>query len=309
MCGRGLRHPLRYALNEPTMTVDASTVNSAVKVARILGVACVLVVSACSEGASSTEATGVESAEVSMVTVSTVIPSTVIPSTVPPSTEPPITAPLLVEWAEPEVLPYADGSHDSWVATSTVREIAVYEDPNDLRPSQWFVSPTQFGGPRVFLIAGHQPGWLEVYLPVRPNGTTGWVRTVDVTVRANPYRVLVELDAGAVTVWHDAEVILQTPAATGRSDRPTPPGRFYLRDIIENPVANGPYGSHILALSGFSEALETFGGGLPALALHGTNQPDLVGAEVSSGCVRLLNGDIEFLAASLPLGTPVEIVS
>jgi lipoprotein-anchoring transpeptidase ErfK/SrfK len=49
-------------------------------------------------------------------------------------------------------------------------------------------------------------------------------------------------------------------------------------------------------------------GGLPAIAIHGTNQPGLIGEEVSNGCVGIPNELLEPLAETVPLGTPVSIV-
>ena len=49
-------------------------------------------------------------------------------------------------------------------------------------------------------------------------------------------------------------------------------------------------------------------GGLPQLALRGTNQPDLIGQPVGSGGLRLTNDVIEALAmAEGILGAPVVI--
>ena len=54
-------------------------------------------------------------------------------------------------------------------------------------------------GPVVFLAQGPvDPGadWLNVLLPIRPNGTTGWVRRSDVTLTANQFRIEVHLGKG-----------------------------------------------------------------------------------------------------------------
>jgi lipoprotein-anchoring transpeptidase ErfK/SrfK len=39
--------------------------------------------------------------------------------------------------------------------------------------------------------------------------------------------------------------------------------------------------------------------------IHGTNAPETIGQAVSSGCFRLVNGDIEDLYARVPIGTKV----
>ncbi|WP_338052762.1 L,D-transpeptidase [Protofrankia coriariae] len=45
------------------------------------------------------------------------------------------------------------------------------------------------------------------------------------------------------------------------------------------------------------------------IGIHGTNQPNLLGQDVSHGCIRVSNETITRLARLLPLGTPVEIVA
>ena len=55
-------------------------------------------------------------------------------------------------------------------------------------------------------------------------------------------------------------------------------------------------------------ALTTVAGGDAIIGLHGTNHPELLGRDVSSGCFRMRNDAITKLASILPLGTPVTIV-
>ena len=42
--------------------------------------------------------------------------------------------------------------------------------------------------------------------------------------------------------------------------------------------------------------------------IHGTNQPSTIGTNVSSGCIRLVNGDIEDLYARVQTGTRVVVL-
>ncbi len=62
-------------------------------------------------------------------------------------------------------------------------------------------------------------------------------------------------------------------------------------------------------MSGFSEVLQTFGGGIGQIAIHGTNNPSSVGADVSNGCIRLRNEDIARVAELTSVGSPVSIVA
>ena len=89
---------------------------------------------------------------------------------------------------------------------------------------------------------------------------------------------------------------------------PTPGGIYYLKELLQPPSPNGPYGTYAYGLSGFSNVLESFNGGPGVIGIHGTNDPSAIGTDVSSGCIRLNNAVIERLVndIGLPLGTPVE---
>ena len=45
------------------------------------------------------------------------------------------------------------------------------------------------------------------------------------------------------------------------------------------------------------------------IALHGTNRPQLLGQNVSNGCVRMADESITAVMSLAPLGTPVTIVA
>ena len=42
--------------------------------------------------------------------------------------------------------------------------------------------------------------------------------------------------------------------------------------------------------------------------IHGTNEPDLIGKAVSSGCIRMLNQDVIDLYSRVPIGAPVIVL-
>ena len=86
---------------------------------------------------------------------------------------------------------------------------------------------------------------------------------------------------------------------------PDPARHVFVNDHV---AGSGSYGSHILSLSAYSETLETFNGGVPVIAIHGTNRPDLIDGAHSNGCVRVTNDIVTQLKGMLPVGTPVQIV-
>jgi lipoprotein-anchoring transpeptidase ErfK/SrfK len=165
--------------------------------------------------------------------------------------------------------------------------------------------------PLVFLVKSRDEAddRVEVYLPVRPNGSSGWVDAEDVTVTAVPYKIKVGINAHRLQVFRDDEVILDAPVGVGRGEVPTPGGIYYLKELLAPPNPGGSYGPYAYGLSGFSNVLQSFNGGTGVIGIHGTNEPEKVGTDVSHGCIRLENSNIVRMVEEigLPLGTPVEI--
>lgn len=170
------------------------------------------------------------------------------------------------------------------------------------------VNPRPTGAPAVFLAVGAIDGdWVEVLLPVRPNGTTGWVAVADVELRRNPYRIEIDTGEHRLVVRDGDEVLIETTVAIGTGNTPTPIGSFYLTELLRPPDPTGPYGTHAFGLSGFSETLTSFNGGDGVVGIHGTDDPGSLGLDVSHGCIRVANDRIDEMASFLPLGTPVDI--
>lgn len=207
----------------------------------------------------------------------------------------------------------------SVLATASVAHVEIYNSPVQPEPARTLDNPQPSGAapgttyPLRMLVVEDRGDWLKVLLPIRPNGSNGWVRRSQVTLDApNDYRILVELGAHQITVWKGAEVVLQEPVGVGASGRtPTTQGLFYIVDAFDVlPSQQGAYGPYAFALSGYSEVLQTFGdGGTGVLGLHGTSDPSGLGRDVSNGCIRMSNSGITKLYKVLPLGTPVEITA
>ena len=202
--------------------------------------------------------------------------------------------------------------HLSLVAVAAVGLVEVFESPTATTPVHRLENPqpsAELGKttPLVLLVQEQRPDWLKVMLPVRPNGSTGWVRTSDVTLESHDYRILVELGAYRITVWKGAEVLLQEPVGLGTAATPTTVGHFYTKELLR-VVGQPVFGPFALALSGFSEVHYEFAGGPGTLGIHGTNDPSGLGRSVSNGCIRMSNKGITTLAETLPpVGVPVEI--
>jgi len=189
--------------------------------------------------------------------------------------------------------------------------LEVYAAPGDTEPHRTLPATTDFGSTTVVLVAqvgeDDAEGWLEVLLPGRPNGATGWIRTGDVELQDVAVAVLVDLADRELTVYADGEPVLTSGVAIGDAEHPTPTGRFFVTDKVRSQDPDGPYGPYALGLSGRSEVLTEFAGGDGQIGIHGTNDPDSIGQAASHGCVRVPNAVVRELVSLLPLGTPVVI--
>jgi lipoprotein-anchoring transpeptidase ErfK/SrfK len=168
-------------------------------------------------------------------------------------------------------------------------------------------SPDPSGAPLLFVVRNSEQGWLQVELPVRPNDSLGWIRRSDVSLSEHDYRIDVALGAHTIKVWKGDKVIDSEPVAIGKLDTPTPGGSYYTTALIAPPDPHGFYGPYVYVLSGYSDVLRSYQGGPGVIGIHGTNEPWLLGKDVSHGCIRMSNAGISKLAKILPVGVPVDI--
>jgi lipoprotein-anchoring transpeptidase ErfK/SrfK len=210
------------------------------------------------------------------------------------------------------------GNLDTIVKPKAEGQLAVYTTPDDAAaPAQQLANPWLYNNepnakvPRVLLAKDAKPGWIEVYLPQRPNGSTGWVKQADVTTEPMDYRIEVRMGEFNLKAFKGDQVVLDTKIAVGTSDNPTPGGVYFTSVLIQPPNPNGDYGPYAWGLSGYSETLSSFNGGDGQLGIHGTNKPQLLGTNVSHGCIRVANADITKMVNELfrdqPLGIPVQV--
>ena len=147
--------------------------------------------------------------------------------------------------------------------------------------------------------------WFHVRLPIRPNGTTGWVRGDQVTTRVRHERIVVDMSAHRLRRVVSGRTTETLSVAVGAPSTPTAPGRFFVWARVPTGDPTGPYGVFVLGLSGFSNVItEWVGGG--RMAIHGTADPSDRGYDVSHGCVRVYNPQMWSLT-DVPMGTPVWI--
>ena len=99
--------------------------------------------------------------------------------------------------------------------------------------------------------------------------------------------------------------------STAKLAADTPDGLFPVVMLVKNPwylKKNIPGGTPENPLGQRWIGLEVPGTDGSKYGIHGTNQPELIGQHVSSGCVRMKNEEVAWLYDRVHVGTPVEIV-
>lgn len=168
--------------------------------------------------------------------------------------------------------------------------------------------PTVFGVLAAVLDADCEAVWYHVQLPIRPNGSTGYVRASAVELATVKMRIRVDLSDRRLELFKGGKRILEAPVAIGAAITPTPPGKYYVNQRLVAPDPWGPFGPAAIGISGFSPVLQEWTQGGP-LAIHGTNDPGSIGAAASHGCVRVQNDILTLLFRKVPAGTPVVITA
>jgi lipoprotein-anchoring transpeptidase ErfK/SrfK len=167
------------------------------------------------------------------------------------------------------------------------------------------------GTPNLLSVLGTRTGrdgrlWVEVRLPVLPNGTVGWVLRRSL----GPYEtvdthLLVDRERYRVTLYRRGRIVFSANAGVGTDAWPTPAGEFAVRSELTR-YASPFYGPIAFGTTARSAVLTDWPEG-GFVGIHGTDEPQLLPGRVSHGCIRLRNPDILRLARLMPVGTPLTI--
>jgi hypothetical protein len=148
--------------------------------------------------------------------------------------------------------------------------------------------------------------WIRVRLAILPNGATGWVpRKALGAFHPVTARFIVDRKRLRATLERRGKIIFGAPIAIGGRKSPTPPGDFYVRNMLFG-FHNESYGPVAFGTSARSAKLTDWPGG-GYIGIHGTDKPRLIPGHVSHGCIRLRNRDMLRLARLLPIGAPVTV--
>jgi hypothetical protein len=170
-------------------------------------------------------------------------------------------------------------------------------------------SITRFGSRRALGVVTTRRGrWLAVTEAGIGNNRVVWVDAQAGGLRytRTPLQLVVDLSRRTLDVRHGGKLVRRLTVAVGRSDSPTPTGRFSVTDKLNGGAFSASYGCCILALSATQPNLPAGWTGGNRIAIHGTLSADF-GQAVSAGCMHARDTDLRYLTRIVPLGTPVVI--
>ncbi len=238
-------------------------------------------------------------------------PELPVSGTLPPLLQPP-TSSALPKGHIPNTADVQGCFPQTIIGTASVPKVVAYGAPSTKAPTvASFRQTNPQGSPQTFdllqeTIDRQGNRWVQALLPIRPNGTDGWIQESDVALSWTPFSLDVDTHTFTLTVFRSCQPAAQFPVGIGTGDTPTPIGRFYLGSLMKPLDSTGPYGDFAYGLSAYSDVITDWRwGGL--VGLHGTDDPSSIGHDVSHGCIRMRNEDISLLARVLPLGTPIII--
>jgi lipoprotein-anchoring transpeptidase ErfK/SrfK len=121
------------------------------------------------------------------------------------------------------------------------------------------------------------------------------------------FSVVVDKSQNVLYLKENEEIIKAYKVSTG-SNNSTPVGTFRIENKLVDPVW---YSAGAVVPAGSPENIlgtRWLGISKPGYGIHGTTDPASLGRQVTAGCVRMLNADVEELYVIVPVGTEVTIL-
>ena len=145
--------------------------------------------------------------------------------------------------------------------------------------------------------------WYHISVPMRPNGTYGWIPAHAVTLSPTKGQIVVDRGKRTIDLYWQGKHLDHAQGAIGAPGMETPAGHYY---VAARFVPDDSFlGVFAVETSAYSRLTEWPGGGV--VGIHGTSMPQLLGQAVSHGCVRVANSTALVLRKYAPLGTPIWI--
>ena len=171
---------------------------------------------------------------------------------------------------------------------------------------------TEDGFPEVYLLLrahwdkrGRE--WVLLRVPMRPNGTTGWVRR-DALGRFHLTHLLLVVDRERLrmSLYSSGRLRWSAPVGVGKSASPTPAGHFWIREEFKVQDPRSGYWPYAFGTADYSTLTDWPGGGI--VGIHGPYyEPQLIPGRISHGCIRLRVADDGWLAGHIAVGTPLRV--
>jgi lipoprotein-anchoring transpeptidase ErfK/SrfK len=204
--------------------------------------------------------------------------------------------------------------YERWTVGKAVGPVVVYTRPSASAPVKTKLGKfNQNGYPTLLLVdKTKEVGgrvWYKCWLAMRPNESKGWVPEGRLAFYTTSAKITIDLSERTLSVTRHGIHIGTYRVAVGKPGLETPTGFFFINQKLVPPTPDGAYGVLALGISAFQDKLaatDWIQGG--PVAIHGTNEPWLIGKAVSHGCVRMRNKDVLLVDKYVPSGSPVEIV-
>ncbi len=121
------------------------------------------------------------------------------------------------------------------------------------------------------------------------------------------FSVVVDKSQNVLFLKENEDIIKAYKVSTGANNS-TPVGTFRVENKLVDPVW---YSTGAVVPAGSPENIlgtRWLGISKPGYGIHGTTDPASLGKQVTAGCIRMFNADVEELYAILPVGTEVTIM-
>jgi lipoprotein-anchoring transpeptidase ErfK/SrfK len=128
-----------------------------------------------------------------------------------------------------------------------------------------------------------------------------------IKVWTSPFTILVDKSQNLLLLKTNEEVFKTYTVSTGLNNS-TPVGNFKITNKLLNPTW---FKAGVVVPAGSPENIlgtRWMGLDLAGYGIHGTTAPQSLGQQVTQGCVRMLNAEVEELYSIVPMGTEVTIV-
>jgi lipoprotein-anchoring transpeptidase ErfK/SrfK len=147
--------------------------------------------------------------------------------------------------------------------------------------------------------------WIEVRVPGRPNGRTGWVEKNTLNrAHLTDQEVVVNRSKLRLYFYEAGRLVWSAPVAVGKPSTPTPAGHFWVTEKFTITDPSSGYYPYAYGTSDYSTLTEWPEGGV--VGIHGPYfQPNDIPGRISHGCIRLKVAADRWLGHHLQIGAPV----